>query len=117
MEAIHHEKLVDESCVPCSGKTLPLDQEQACSLLAQLPHGWQITVEGHLEKEFKFRDFKNALRFVNDVGNLAESQHHHPDVYLEWGRVKVMLWTHKIHGLSENDFILAAKIEKVRAGF
>jgi len=117
MEATHHKKLADGNCVPCSGKTPPLDEPGAALLLKELPHGWQITGEGHLEKEFRFDDFKNALCFVNCVGTVAESQHHHPDVYLKWGRVKVMLWTHKIHGLSENDFILAAKIEKVRASY
>ena len=118
MATIHHtKKLADENCVPCSGNTLPLDRAHACSLLKELPHGWQITSEGHLEKEFKFTDFKNALCFVNCVGTVAESQHHHPDIYLKWARVKVMLWTHKIHGLSENDFILAAKIEKLQADF
>ena len=118
MATVHHTtKLADGNCVPCTGKTPALSSENARSLLKELPHGWQITAEGHLEKEFRFDDFKNALCFVNCVGTVAESQHHHPDVYLKWGRVKVMLWTHKIHGLSENDFILAAKIEKMRAGY
>jgi 4a-hydroxytetrahydrobiopterin dehydratase len=117
MKTIHHKKLVDENCVSCSGKTPPLDRPGVALLLKELPHGWQITAEGRLEKEFRFDDFKNALCFVNCVGTVAESQHHHPDIYLKWGRVKVMLWTHKIHGLSENDFILAAKIEKVRAAY
>ena len=109
-------KLCDRQCVPCSIGGLVLDVDRVQLLLEKLAPGWRVTREGHLEKEFKFLDFKNALAFVNCVGVVAESEHHHPDIYLKWGSVKVMLWTHKINGLSENDFIIAARIEKVFAG-
>ncbi len=67
----------------------------------------------HLEKEFKFQNFREALGFTNKVGELAEQQNHHPDIYLAWGRVKLTLWTHKINGLAESDFVFAAKVNKL----
>jgi 4a-hydroxytetrahydrobiopterin dehydratase len=106
----------DRRCTPCSMGASVVDFDRARLLLGELAPGWRVTGEGHLEREFKFLDFKNALAFVNCVGAVAESEHHHPDIYLKWGSVKVMLWTHKINGLSENDFIIAARIEKVFAG-
>lgn len=109
-------KLSDRQCQPCSGGMPVCDPDHAQSFLNELSPGWRITREGHLEKEFKFLDFKHALVFVNCIGSVAESEHHHPDVYLKWGSVKVMLWTHKINGLCENDFIMAAKIEKLSVG-
>jgi 4a-hydroxytetrahydrobiopterin dehydratase len=79
-----------------------------------LGEGWRVIRRHHLEKEFRFTDFKAALRFTNKVGALAEKQGHHPDIHLGWGRVKVLIWTHKIDGLTENDFVLAAHIESIR---
>ena len=73
---------------------------------------WRIS-KGQLEKEFKFKDFRGALSFTNKIGAAAEKIGHHPDVYLAWGKTRVTIWTHKIHGLTESDFILAAKIEKL----
>jgi 4a-hydroxytetrahydrobiopterin dehydratase len=103
-------------CVPCEAGASVIDANRARLLLEELAPGWRVTRCGHLEKEFKFLDFKNALAFVNCIGVVAESEHHHPDVYLKWGSVKVMLWTHKINGLSGNDFIIAAEIDKVFDG-
>jgi 4a-hydroxytetrahydrobiopterin dehydratase len=100
-------------CTACQGGVEPLKGEAIEGLLEQLSEGWQVIEEHHLEKEYKFKDFRQALEFVNKVGELAESQGHHPDIYLAWGKVKLTLWTHKIKGLHENDFILAAKADKL----
>ena len=82
-------------------------------LLAKLgPNGWRVVDEHHLEKEYKFPDFVSALAFVNRVGETAEEQGHHPDVYLSWGKAKLTIWTHAIDGLTESDFIFAAKSDE-----
>jgi 4a-hydroxytetrahydrobiopterin dehydratase len=86
------------------------------ALEQELSHGWRVVHEHHLEKEFKFKNFREALGFTNKVGHLAEEVGHHPDIYLAWGKVKITLWTHKIDGLTESDFILAAKIEQLSEG-
>lgn len=77
----------------------------------QLEEGWKIIDEHHLEKTFNFKNFKEALHFTTIIGKIAEEEKHHPDIYLTWGKIIVKIWTHKINGLSESDFILAAKIE------
>lgn len=79
----------------------------------QLGRGWRVVNDHHLEKEFTFKDFLGALAFTNKVGELAEEQGHHPDIYLAWGKVRITIWTHKIDGLTESDFVLAAKIERL----
>jgi 4a-hydroxytetrahydrobiopterin dehydratase len=81
------------------------------ALLAELGHGWNVVDGHHLEKEFRFGNFVEALGFVNRLGGLAEEQAHHPDLHLAWGRVRVEIWTHKIDGLTESDFVWAAKAE------
>jgi 4a-hydroxytetrahydrobiopterin dehydratase len=79
--------------------------------------GWTVVEEHHIEKKFEFPDFRTGLEFVNRVGELAEEQGHHPDIFLAWGKVQITIWTHKIDGLTESDFILAAKIDALpRAG-
>ena len=103
--------LVEKSCVPCRGGVPPLEGEALHALHAQLGEGWAIVAEGRLEKVFTFKDFRGALAFTNAVGGLAEAENHHPDLYLAWGKVRVTLWTHKVNGLTENDSILAAKID------
>jgi 4a-hydroxytetrahydrobiopterin dehydratase len=105
--------LSQKKCVPCSKTTPPLKGKQLKSLSEQLGSGWKVINEHHLEKEYPFKDFKQALAFTNKVGALAEQEGHHPDIYLSWGLVKILLWTHKINGLSENDFILAAKCDLI----
>jgi 4a-hydroxytetrahydrobiopterin dehydratase len=92
-----------------------MERAQADELLAQVANDWRIADSGHLllEKTYKFKDFAEALDFVNRVGALAEEQAHHPDISLTWGRVKVQIWTHKIKGLTESDFIFAAKCDRV----
>jgi len=103
--------LAEKECVPCKGGVPPLKGNDLRNLAAQLNPAWQISGEHHLEREFKFKDFREALNFTNRVGELAEEQGHHPDIYLSWGKVKVTIWTHKIDGLTESDFVLAAKID------
>lgn len=106
------EELSKKVCTPCQKGTLPLSKEEIEKRLPQL-QGWVLNSEEELEKELRFPDFKKALSFVNALGELAEKEGHHPDIYLSYGKVRVTLWTHKIHGLSENDFILAAKCDKI----
>ena len=101
-----------KTCVPCRGGVPPLKGEALVSLARQV-EGWQVVNEHHLTRPFKFPDFREALKFVNGVGELAEEQGHHPDIYLAWGKVEITIWTHKIDGLTESDFILAAKINRL----
>ena len=103
--------LADKDCIPCKGGTPPLKGAALLELTAQLGHGWNVVDGHHLEKEFRFKDFKQALSFTNSVGAIAEAQGHHPDIHLSWGKVGLTVWTHSINGLAESDFILAAKAE------
>ena len=102
--------LADKKCVACTGDVPRLGTEQIHGLLAQL-QDWEPKDEHHLTKTYTFPDFVSALAFVNKVGALAEEEGHHPDIYLTWGRVSIEIWTHKIDGLTESDFVLAAKID------
>ena len=104
--------LSEQTCVPCRGGVPPLTPDESQRLLSQVD-GWSVVDNHHIEKERTFADFKTALNFVNAVGAIAEEQGHHPDIYLAWGRVRVTIWTHKIDGLTESDFILAAKIDRI----
>lgn len=104
--------LADRACVPCRGGVPPLPPDEVTRLLAQI-EGWEAPRDHHLTKTFSLRDFATALTFVNRIGALAEEQGHHPDLFLAWGKVRVDLWTHKIDGLTESDFILAAKIDRL----
>lgn len=106
------ETLAKKECIPCKGGVPPVKGEALESLQQQLGSDWNVVEEHHLEKEFEFPDFASALEFVNAVGAIAEAQNHHPDIELSYGVVKVKIWTHKIGGLTESDFILAAKIQK-----
>lgn len=105
-------ELASKTCVPCRGGIPPLKGKQLAELHSQLPE-WQVVNQHHLTREFKFVDFRTALDFVNRVGELAEQQGHHPNILLTWGRAEVSLWTHKIDGLTESDFIMAAKIDQL----
>ena len=104
--------LVDRQCVPCRGGVPPLQGEALRKFSAELPD-WKVIEEHHLAKSFAFPDFRRALDFVNRVGEVAEQQGHHPDLMLSWGKVDVVIFTHKIRGLTESDFILGAKIDRV----
>ena len=101
-----------KECVPCRGGVPPLEGEEIAKLLKELD-GWEVVNEHHLKKNYKFRDFREALAFVNRVGELAEQQGHHPDICFGWGQAEITIWTHKIDGLTESDFILAAKIDEL----
>ncbi len=105
-------ELASKTCVPCRGGVPALKGQQLAELQQQVPQ-WQVVTEHHLTREFKFPEFRTALDFVNRVGALAEQQGHHPDILLAWGRAEITLWTHKIDGLTESDFIMAAKIDKL----
>ena len=104
--------LASRECVPCRGGVPPLHGDEIKKLAEQLK-GWEVVEEHHLRKIYEFKDFREALAFVNRVGELAEEQGHHPDISFGWGRAEITIWTHKIDGLTESDFILAAKIDKL----
>ena len=105
--------LSGKRCKPCDGGTPQLKGEELENLSAKLDEGWTVVEEHHLVKSYTFDDFKQALAFTNRVGAVAEEQGHHPDIYLSYGKVKIKMWTHKIDGLTESDFIFAAKADDV----
>ena len=102
-----------ERCIPCSLDTPPMKGDILYELLDTLHPQWLLVEETHIERQFKFHDFAEALTFVNKIGELAEAEGHHPDIQLSWGKVKVVLITHKIAGLSRNDFVVASKIDNL----
>jgi 4a-hydroxytetrahydrobiopterin dehydratase len=102
--------LATKTCVPCRGGVPPLKGNELESLHQQVPQ-WKVVNQHHITRTFTFPDFKQALDFVNRVGAVAEAQGHHPDILLAWGKAEITLWTHKIDGLTESDFIMAAKID------
>ncbi|MDO8632832.1 MAG: 4a-hydroxytetrahydrobiopterin dehydratase [Phycisphaerales bacterium] len=104
-------ELAKKDCVPCKGGVPALTREQYAPLLQQLPN-WSVERDHHLTRTYTFPDFAKALVFVNRVGEMAEKQGHHPDIYLTWGKVRLDIWTHKIDGLTESDFVFAAKADK-----
>jgi len=104
--------LAQKTCIPCRGGVPPLPEAEARELLAQVS-GWELIDNHHLRKTYRFPDFKQALAFVDRVGALAEEQKHHPDITLAWGKAVLEIWTHKINGLTESDFIFAAKCDEL----
>ncbi|MGB0911894.1 MAG: 4a-hydroxytetrahydrobiopterin dehydratase [Nitrospirales bacterium] len=104
--------LADNSCIPCRGGIPSLETAQAQELLGQLENGWSLNSVGHIERMYEFSNFAEALAFVNRVSAVAEAEGHHPDLYLAWGKCKVEIWTHKINGLTESDFFMAAKADR-----
>ena len=105
--------LAAKTCVPCRGGIPPLTEEKAREFAAATP-GWTLAENGtRLFRRFEFRDFRGAIEFVNRVADLAEQEGHHPDIAIHWNKVELTLWTHKIGGLHENDFILAAKVDRL----
>jgi 4a-hydroxytetrahydrobiopterin dehydratase len=105
-------KLADRGCVPCRGGVPPLKGEDLQRLLRELGGGWEAIRDHHLEKAYKFQNFGEALDFTNAVGEIAEREGHHPEITLAWGRVALRIWTHKIDGVTESDFVLAAKADR-----
>ncbi len=106
-------ELAKLECVPCKGGVPPLGGKELADLEEKLGGGWKVVDGHHLEKEYRFTNFREALDFTNRVGELAEAQGHHPDIYLAWGKVRLTVWTHKIDGLTESDFIFAAKADTI----
>jgi 4a-hydroxytetrahydrobiopterin dehydratase len=104
--------LAEKQCIPCRGGVPPLAGAELEKFRMELPE-WQVIGGHHLQRTYNFPDFRTALDFVNRVGAVAEEQSHHPDIALAWGRVEIRIWTHKINGLTESDFILAAKISRL----
>ena len=105
--------LSDRECVPCKGNVPPIKGETLQRYQNELAGDWKLIDEQRLEKEYKFKNFRQALDFTVRVGELAERVGHHPDIFLAWGQVKLVIWTHKIQGLSEADFVLAAKADRL----
>jgi len=104
-------ELSEEICVPCHSGTPPMQREEAEKLIKQIP-GWSIE-DNKIVRNFEFEDFREAVDFVNRVADIAEAEGHHPDIYISYNKVRLEIWTHKIDGLSKNDFILAAKTDKL----
>lgn len=100
-------------CEPCQGGIPPLDSAGIAELRPQLSEGWEVADDHHLTRTWSFPDFAQALSFVNRIGELAEAEGHHPDLYLAWGRVRAEIFTHKVDGLTLWDFVLAAKIDEL----
>ena len=107
------ECLADQECVPCKGGVPPLQGKELQKFHSQLGGNWQLIEGHHLEKEYKFKNFQLALDFTNKVGALAEQVNHHPDIHLAWGKTKIIIWTHKIDGLTPSDFVFAAKCDRL----
>jgi 4a-hydroxytetrahydrobiopterin dehydratase len=109
-----HNDLLQKKCVPCEGGAMPLSRKEAEKLLEQV-EGWTLDDKGiKISKEYKFKDFMGAINFINRVAEVAELDNHHPDIHLYYSKVILELWTHAIGGLSENDFIVAAKADAVK---
>ncbi len=104
--------LSEKKCVACEGGTPPLNESEIAGYMAEIS-GWEIIDNKKIRKEFKFKNFKEAMTFVNKIAEIAEAEGHHPDIHIFYNRVNIELWTHAVGGLSENDFIMAAKIEQL----
>lgn len=104
-------ELASKSCVPCRGGVPSLTGKSLSGLLQKLGGSWRVVDEHHLENEYSFPDFRSALEFTNRVADVAETEGHHPDIHLAWGKVRLQIWTHAIDGLTESDFVLAAKAD------
>jgi 4a-hydroxytetrahydrobiopterin dehydratase len=113
MEVAMTKQLADKKCIPCTGGVPALKGKELKTLHKAVPK-WVVIKQHHITRAFTFLDFKQALKFVNRVGALAEKQGHHPDILLAWGKAEITMWTHKIDGLTESDFIMAAKIDRLQ---
>jgi 4a-hydroxytetrahydrobiopterin dehydratase len=107
------EKLSERKCVPCDGNVPPLEPDEIKDFLQEISKGWKAVKNHHIVKRYEFSDFAESWEFVNFIGEIAEEEGHHPDINFGWGYAEIKLFTHAIDGLSESDFILAAKIDEV----
>ncbi|DAC67047.1 MAG: pterin-4-alpha-carbinolamine dehydratase [Euryarchaeota archaeon] len=105
--------LANRECIPCKGGIPPMTAQEAEGMKSEVNSDWDVIDGHHLERVWTFSDFESALDFVNAAGAICEQQGHHADFELGWGRVKALIWTHKIDGLTESDFILAAKFDEI----
>ncbi len=105
--------LASRDCIPCRGGVPPLEGEELAGYEQELGNDWRVVDGHHLEKTYKFKNFRQALDFTVELGELAEEVNHHPDICVGWGKVAVTLWTHKIGGLNEADFVWAAKADRL----
>jgi len=105
--------LTKKKCIPCEAGVPPLSGDKLNTYESELHEDWRLVDDKKIQREFGFKNFKEALAFANRVGEIAEQEQHHPDLHVAWGKVGVELWTHAIGGLSENDFIVAAKIDEL----
>ena len=103
-----------KDCVPCKGGVPPLSEEESGAFLSQINDDWEVIENHHLTRTWTFPDFANAMDFTNSLGRICEEQGHHADFELGWGKVVAVIYTHKIDGLTESDFVLAAKFDEVR---
>ncbi len=104
--------LAEQKCIPCRGGVPPLAKDRAQVLLRELDDGWRLNADDHLERAYAFENFAQAMAFANKVAEVAEDEGHHPDLHIAWGMCKLEIWTHKISGLTESDFYLAAKADR-----
>lgn len=103
----------ESSCKPCSEAILPVTGDDLQALTSRISSKWRVIDEHHIENDYTFKDFRTALDFANRVGGIAEELNHHPDLHVSWGKVRVTSWTHKVNGLTESDFVLANRIDKL----
>lgn len=104
--------LADQKCVLCRGGVHLTEAQAAEALLRELRDGWELNADGHLERTYTFRNFRQAMALANKVADIADAEGHHPDLYIAWGQCRVEIWTHKINGLTESDFYFAAKADR-----
>ncbi|MFW6447997.1 MAG: 4a-hydroxytetrahydrobiopterin dehydratase [Halobacteriota archaeon] len=108
------QSLADEPCEACTSDDDPLTESEYAPYLAELDQDvWEVVDDHHLEATYAFDDFRGALEFAYDVGELAEAEWHHPDIHLSWGEVGIEMWTHKIDGLHKTDFVMAARMDRL----
>jgi len=105
-------ELHEKKCIPCESGGTPLSEDETKKNLEQIPN-WKLNGK-KIERKFVFKNFKGAMKFVNNVADLAEGEDHHPDIHIHWNEVLLELWTHSMNGLSENDFIVATKINNLK---
>ncbi|HEX2968569.1 MAG TPA: 4a-hydroxytetrahydrobiopterin dehydratase [Bacteroidales bacterium] len=113
MDIATNRNLAEKKCVPCEGNVAPLNENEIAGFKEELSEGWTVVDNKRLFREFSFVNFRHTMDFVNKVADIAENEGHHPVMHVYYGRMSIELWTHAIGGLSENDFILAAKIDRI----